>query len=151
MRENNVIPELPVNRSPSADHRRQMLWQVWVPLIAAIIVTLALGILAIVGAVQGSSQVERWGNISAVLVILPMLVVGIVLLAIVGGSAFGVTKLLQKMPSWMLTVQLFMIRLSLMFRRAADSATKPVVATNTFAARVSTVWNRIFRRKAAHS
>ncbi len=124
-----------------------MLWQVWVPLVASIVIFLALGILSIIGAVQGSSQVERWGNISAIWVIIPVLLGSLLLLALVGGLAYGVSVLLKKMPHWLLTAQLFMLRLALTVRRAADKATTPVVAVNTFSARLSTLWNKIFTRK----
>ena len=135
--------QLPINASPVNQHRKQMLWQVWVPLGAAILIGLALGILAIVGAAQGSPQVDRWGALSAVIVILPVLVYGLVFLAIFGGIAYGLTVLLKRMPGWMLKAQLFMIHLSLVIRRAADSSTKPVVAVNTFSSSVGTLWERI--------
>lgn len=136
--------------TPAARHRKQMLWQVWAPLIASIVIFLALAILSVVGAVQGSPQVERWGNLSAVWVIMPVLFSGLLLLVIVAGLAYGVHKLLQKMPEWLLKAQLFMLRLALTIRRAADQATTPVVAVNTFSARVSTLWGKFFRRKPVY-
>jgi hypothetical protein len=127
-----------------------MVWQVWVPLVATILIALALGVLAIVGAFQGSPQVDHWGAISAVVVIAPVLVIGVVILAITAGVAFGVIWLHRKMPGWMLKLQLLMLRIALVTRRAADAATKPVMATNTFSARVSALWNTLFHRQAAH-
>ncbi len=132
--------------TPTARHRRQMLTQVWAPLAVSMIIVLALAIWSIVGAIQGSSQIERWGNLSAVWVIMPVLFSSIIMLVLVAGVAFGVTWLLKRMPGWMLKAQLFMLRLALTTRRAADQATKPVVAVNTFSARASTLWNRIFHR-----
>jgi len=127
-----------------------MIWQVWVPLAASLIIVLGFAILAILGAAVGSPQVERWGNISAVIVIVPWLVIGLVLLAIVGGSAYGVFFLLQKMPGWMLKVQLFMIQLALIIRQASDAATKPVMSVNTFSARVKALWRKVVRRSPAN-
>src|SRR5690242_5022857 len=135
MQEKISFPEIKIGTTPSADHRRQMRLQVWLPLIVTIVLVLVLAILTIVGAVRGSSQIERWGNISAVIVILPVLLAGLLLLGLVGGSAYGVTKLLQKMPGWLLNAQLFMLRVALLARRGADAATKPVFTTNTFSAR----------------
>jgi len=147
MREKESV-SLGVGKASPADmHRRQMARQVWLPLILTLIVVLALTILAIIGTIQGSSQVNRWGNISAVLVILPVMVGGVVLLAIVGGSAYGVSKLLKKMPGWMLRLQLIMERLSQTVRRVSDKSTRPIFAVNTFNARVAALWNRIFHRK----
>ncbi|RPJ51282.1 MAG: hypothetical protein EHM21_03095 [Chloroflexi bacterium] len=143
-------PNPPTKVIPAADHRRQMIWQVWVPLAASLIIVLGFAILAILGAAVGSPQVERWGNISAVIVIVPWLVIGLVLLAIVGGSAYGVFFLLQKMPGWMLKVQLFMIQLALIIRQASDAATKPVMSVNTFSARVKALWRKVVRRSPAN-
>jgi hypothetical protein len=137
--------------TPRDSHRRQMIWQVWVPLGASIVIVLALEILAIVGAAQGSPQVDHWGAISAIWVILPVLLGGVLTLAIVGGLAYGVTKLLQKMPDWMLKAQLFMVHLALLVRRASDAATKPVMSANTLSARVSTFWQAVFHRKPSRT
>lgn len=147
MRDKVSPVDLPKHASPVNDHRRQMVWQVWVPLVVTIVIVLALAILAIVGAAQGSPQVERWGNISAILVILPVLFFGLIFLAIFGGGAYGLSKLLKRMPGWMLKAQLFMIHLALIIRRASDLATKPVMAANTLSASVGTLWERIFGRK----
>lgn len=133
--------------SPVAQHRKQMIRQVWLPLGVTTVIVLALAILAIIGTVQGSSQVNKWGNISAIWVILPVLFFGLIFLAMFGGGAYGLSRLLKKMPGWMLKIQLFMIHLALTIRRASDSATKPVMAVNTFSTSVGTLWERIFGKK----
>ena len=149
MRDTIPIIEHPIHASPVVEHRRQMFKQVWLPLIASIILFLALVILTIVGAAQGSPQIERWGNLSAVMIILPVLFVGLITLIILGAADYGLSRLLKRIPEWMLKAQLFMIQLALSVRRAADAATKPIFAVNTFSTRASTLWDRIFRRKPA--
>lgn len=146
MRENVSVPKVPFTTTPTRAHRRQMLLQVWLPLIITIIVVLAIAVLSVIGAVQGSSQIDRWGSIAAIWVIIPVLIVGIVLMAIVGGLAFGVAILVRKTPGWMLKAQLLSLRIALIVRRAADAATKPVVKANTLSARAVTLWDRIFHR-----
>jgi hypothetical protein len=148
MSEKITNPDPPDGLTPAANHRRQMLWQVWVPLGITIFLVLACMIWTVFAAVQGSPEIARWGNISAVWVILPWLVVGALIVGIVGGSSYGMFRLLNKMPEWLLIAQLFMVHFALVVRRFADYATKPIVATNTFTARVSTLWGKIFHRKA---
>ncbi len=147
MSEKSVPYKYPINASPTADHRRQMRLQVWLPLVITLLVVLALAALTIFGAVQGSPQVERWGAISAILVIIPVLIWGIVFLVITGAVLYGVSILLKKMPDWMLKLQLQMMRLSLGVRRAANVITQPVIKTNTFSARVSRLWERVVHGK----
>jgi hypothetical protein len=142
-----TVPELPINASPVADHRRQMLWQVWLPLGISIFIVLVLIILTVAGAAQDSPQISRWGNISAILVIIPVLFIGMLLSVIVLALVFGMTKLLKNMPGWMLSLQLRLVHISLVIRRIADSITKPIMTVNTSTARIRRLWNRYIRRE----
>ena len=143
--------KIPFQDLPARQHRRQMFLQVWLPLIGAMLVVLALMILAIIGTVQGSPQVNRWGNISAVLVIIPVLIFGLVMLALAGGLAYGVTVLLRKMPDWMHKAQAFMQQVSESVKQAADAAAKPVITVNETKSRASAFWDRVFRRRSSHT
>ena len=140
------VAELPINTSPAAQHRRQMIWQVWVPIIASIIIVLAVAILAIVGTVQGSSLINQWGNISAIYCIIPILVTGLVLLALNGGIIYGLGKLYKKMPLWMFIVRMRAAQMAVLVRRASNSAVQPVMAVNSFDARVRAFWKKIFNK-----
>ncbi len=128
--------ELQGKFSPTEQHRRQMIWQVWVPLISSLVLVLALVVWSILGAVQGSSQIERYGSLSAAWIIAPILFVGFIFLAINFGCVYGMSKLLGRMPGWMLKAQLFTVKVSLLIRRAADASTLPVMEVNSFQARV---------------
>jgi hypothetical protein len=139
------VVELPVNNAPQAEHRRQMIWQVWVPVIASTVIVLAAAIWAIVGTVQGSPTVNHLGNISAVWVILPVLMAGILLLGVTVAIIYGLSKLLGKMPGWMFIARVKVANLALAIRRAADSATEPVMKVNTNEARVRAFWNKVFK------
>jgi hypothetical protein len=135
------------NTSPAADHRRQMLWQVWVPLGVSILIIVALMVLTIIGAVQKSDQVERWGSLSAVWVIIPVLITLVIFLAIALAGVYGMSKLLQHMPQWMLKAQLGVVHIGLIIRRAADAATRPVMEVSSAETRVKTLWQKIFGKK----
>jgi hypothetical protein len=139
--------QLQKTSSPAADHRRQMIWQVWVPLGASILIILALMVLTIIGAVNRSDHVERWGNLSAVWVIIPVLISSLIFITILLAVVYGMSKLLKNMPEWMLKAQLGMVHIGLIVRRAADAATRPVMAVNGVDARAKTFWQRIFGKK----
>ncbi len=90
------VAELHINTSPAADHRRQMVLQVWLPLIASIVIVLALAILAIVGTVQGSPQIKQWGNISAIYLIIPVLIRALWFWRLIGGIILWAVKTAAK-------------------------------------------------------
>jgi hypothetical protein len=140
------VAELPIKASPADQHRRQMIWQVWVPLIASIVIVLAVAILAIVGTVQGSSQVNHWGNISAIYLMIPNLFLNLVGVAILGAMIYGLSKLLQKMPLWMFIVRMRAAQMVVLVRRGADAVVQPVMAVNSFDARVRAFWKKIFNK-----
>jgi hypothetical protein len=138
-------PQKPL--TPAELHRKQMAWQVWVPLWASVAIILALVILTIFGAVTQSSQVERWGNLSAVWVIIPVLLTLIIFLVLIGGCVYGMSKLLKAVPGWMLAVQLFMVRVSQIFRQIADAVVRPVISVHQFSAEAKTLGQKIFSKK----
>lgn len=140
------VAELPINTSPVAGHRRQMVWQVWFPIIASTIIVLAIAIWAIVGTVQGSSQINQWGNVSAIYLIIPVLITGFVILALTGAVIFGLSKLLKKMPLWMFILRMRAGQLAVVIRRGANAAVKPIMAVNAFNARVRALWKKIFNK-----
>jgi len=134
-------------KSPAEEHRAQMIWQVWVPLGSGILIFLVLAGLSVAGAVVQSPQIERWGNLSAVWVFLPVLLTGLIVFVIVGACVYGMSRLLQKMPEWMLKLQLLMVRFSLMVRRASNASTSPVFMVQGFNARTNSFWQQIFGKK----
>lgn len=131
------------NLSPAAQHRRQMRWQIWAPLIASIVVFFGLVILTIIGAVGGSSQVSRWANLSSVWVIAPVLLAGLIFLAIFVLCIYGMSKLLKRVPGWMVRLQMGIEQVALFARRAADAAAQPVMATSGVKASAQALWQKL--------
>jgi hypothetical protein len=133
----------------TAIHRRQVRNQIWIPLILTLLVVFSLVGLAIFGTVQGNSEVNRWGNISAVLLILPTLLTSLISLVIVYFLSRGIAFLLKKTPGWMIRWQALMARISAYFRRFADRVVRPVIQVNGFEAGMKTLGRKIRRNRTA--
>jgi hypothetical protein len=134
-------------RSPAVKHRRQMLWQVWVPLGASILFVMATALLVVAAAVAGSEQIARWGNISAIWVITPVLIALLIFLAITSAGIYGLYWLLERMPDWMLKSQLMMVQVSLVMRRSADIVARPIMEVNGWKARLTVLWKQLFNTR----
>ncbi len=137
------IPATPEERM--AEHKRQMLLQVWLPLGGGILIVLALCALAILGTVQGNSEVNRWGNISAVYVMIPTLLSSLLTLTLLVLAIVGVSKLLKKMPGWMFAVQALFARIYAITRQVADKLTTPVMAAGGVSAGLKAARRKISR------
>lgn len=120
------IPTTPEERA--TQHRRQVLIQIWLPLTVGTLLVLAVAGLAIAGTVNKSSEVNRWGNISAVYVMLPTLVTSLLTLSLLVLAILGISKLLVKVPVWLAAVQKIFARIAALVKAYADKLAAPVVA-----------------------
>jgi hypothetical protein len=120
------IPATPEERI--AEHKRQMLLQVWIPLAVGTLLILAVMVLTVLGAVYGSSQIERWGNLSAVYIIIPSLFSSLITLALLIALIKGLATLIQKFPGWMYLLQALFARIYALVYQAANRVAAPVVS-----------------------
>lgn len=131
----------------AAVHRRQVRNQIWLPLIAALLVVFGLAGLAIFGTVQQSSEVNRWGNLSAILLIIPNLLTSLVSIAALYFLTRGVRYLLRKTPGWMILWQALMARISAYAHRFADQTVRPVLSINSAQAGVKAFGRKLGRNR----
>jgi hypothetical protein len=137
------FPITPEERT--AEHKRQMLLQVWLPLGGGTVLVLAVCVLAILGTIYRNPEVNRWGNISAVYLLIPTLLVNLVPLALLGLAIYGMSKLLVKFPGWMYAVQSFFGRIYTICRQAADKLAAPVLAAGGFSEGLKAARQKITR------
>jgi predicted PurR-regulated permease PerM len=69
-------------RSPEEQHQRQTWLEIWLPLLAGIILCAAAAVLAVIAAVKGNSSISQWSAVSLILILFPSLIVCIVLIAL---------------------------------------------------------------------
>lgn len=83
-------------------HRREAFWQITFPLIVGIllIVGLAIGL-----AVGGVGEAGTWSEVAMIFLTLPVLVIGLLFLALFGGLAYGIGSLMRVLPGYTVQVQ----------------------------------------------
>lgn len=135
---NTPLPPKAPARNPEthAEHRRQMLWQVFVPLGVGVVIMLGACVLPVVAIARGG-DVSKWADTSLIWLILPALIFSLIPLALLGGSAYGVLKLFEKMPGWMFRLQGIFELIRLKTREYSDKVVAPVIKVNSFTARIS--------------
>lgn len=92
----------PVNEISRRAHRRQMLWQVVLPLLVGVVLAVVLVYLLVTA---GPAQVERGAQIAVILLMAPLLAVGIGVLVAVALLTGGINKLIDWLPERTLLVQ----------------------------------------------
>lgn len=133
----------------AAMHRRQVRNQIWIPLILTLLIVFGLAGWAIFGTVQGSSEINRWGSLSAILLILPNLLSSLISIVVLYYLTRGLRYLLRNTRGWMVRWQALMARLAAQFRRITDQMVRPVIHVNGFQAGVKALGRKIGRNRPA--
>lgn len=143
MNENKKPPVRPApNPITQAVHRRQVLWQIWVPFIVIVVLVLISAVGVVLAGFQGTGDISRWANISLIWLILPMLLLTIIMIAATAGIVYLLYMALRVLPSYSRQLQGIFVLISFYVRKFSDAAVEPILKVNSFSASV-----RALRRK----
>jgi hypothetical protein len=120
-----VLPER--NPVTHAAHRREVFWQITFPLILTLLILLGLAAFVIYTGFQGAGSVSRWADISLIWLLLPAVVVTLVVLLILIGLVYLISKLLGVFPGYARLVQNYFHLAQVRTRSIADKVVEPVL------------------------
>lgn len=127
-------------------HKRQITWQIFVPLGLGVLLVLMVAICA----TQGSNfQVSQWADASLVLMISSWMLVGLLSLAVVVVSVYGLSRVLRILPYYFFRSQGFLFRLQLRSHTINNGAVEPILRIQILSAKASAIKRqfRLPRRK----
>ena len=100
MQPSNRLIIRPRNPKTHAKHRREVLWQITIPLLVVLLLLLGLVGLVIWSSVQADPEVSRWANVSLVWLVVPVIILSFIFLLLLSAITFGVIKLIQVLPGY---------------------------------------------------
>jgi len=109
-------------------HRRQLWTQIFVPLLIAVVILLAVAALTGIATFRDEGDVGRWAAISTIWIVLPIMGAGMMVLVIFIGLIYGMARLLTLIPPYTGHAQKIVWRIEGYIKRGADMAVKPVLA-----------------------
>lgn len=121
-------------------HKRQLAWQILVPVIAGAVIIIALAVLVIT---RGTATDRVVADISVMWLIIPVLILLLVFTVVAAGIIFGMSKLMQIIPPFSGKIQSALVALERAIRKLADGSTKPFIWIDETGAAIK----RIFRKK----
>jgi hypothetical protein len=130
-----------VQLAPGREHQRQTFWQVWIPLSLGILVVLGLAALTIIGANRGSTAVTKWSHLSTVLMVVPVLFVGLIILAVLSAAIYGIAKALKILPTYTRLVQAYAQLISITIKVRSDKFLQPVFTVRGWLAALNRFWS----------
>lgn len=146
---NAKLPELAerLKTSPAhysyLKHRKQVMQKIILPVVLSALVLVGIVVWVSYATFSQGGDVGRWAAISTIWVIIPMLLGGLVVLAILGGLIYGMAKLLGALPYYTGIAQDYVIIARGYIMRAADMAVKPILAVNSWLETMKTFFERM--------
>lgn len=106
-------------------HRRQVTWQILVPVIVASLLLIGAAVLVSLAAARGPGDVGRWAAISTIWLLIPVLVAGLVLLVILAALAYATGLATEFIPPYSRQAQRFVSQVQAGVQRGAALVYRP--------------------------
>ena len=132
----------PRNIEAQKKHRREVFWQIVVPMIVGGLCVASMVTLVIINDLNGGSNSQA-ADTSLIYMILPTMFCAIVPFIVFAGVAFGLTRAIKGIPPYAKQVQDAIKRAHAQIRRASNRITDPLIKMNSRGAG----FKAIFRRK----
>ena len=126
------IPQ-PVHES-YLKHRRELVWQIILPVALMSILIVALIVLINIATFNQGGDVARWAAISTIWIVIPIMLAGLVLVAVLIALVYGLKRLLEITPTYTGLAQDYVHLAAGYVRRAADMIVRPVLFLDSIGA-----------------
>lgn len=96
-------------------------------MILAVLLIIAVAIIMSIASFGGSGDSPRWAAISTIWLVIPVMIFGLLFLAILAGMVYLLARALKVTPPYSLKAQYYVNRGASESKRFSDLATKPVL------------------------
>ena len=135
---------IPDSRPPTlAAHRRQVFWQIWVPMGLFLIMMLFLLVGVILTAAAPTPEItalSHWTDVSMIFLFIPVIVACVFVLGIVSGLVYLLARLLIILPPYTQLAQAYALYASKLVRYWCDQITLPIIKLGGVWAGVQTLF-----------
>jgi hypothetical protein len=124
-------------------HRKQRATQIILPVLISVLALAGMIVLISFATFKSDGDVSRWAAISTIWIIIPALLAGLILLAILIGLIYLMARALSYLPHYTGIAQDYVHIAQSYIIRGADMVVKPVIALNGFIVNVKAFFERI--------
>ena len=108
-------------------HRKQIWTQILLPILLTVLVFIAIIVITCLSTFRGSGDVSRWAAISTIWLVLPVMIVGLVLLAILFAIIYLLARLIGIIPPYSDQAQRFVFQIEGYVKRGTDMIVRPAL------------------------
>ncbi|HNQ94716.1 MAG TPA: hypothetical protein PKK96_02080 [Anaerolineales bacterium] len=123
-------------------HRREMMWQIVLPIVLTALLFIALIVLISLATFNQGGDVGRWAAISTIWIVIPVMVAGLILLALLVALVYLMKRLLGITPTYTGLAQDYVHLASSYIKRGTEMAVKPVLFLDGIGASLKAFFGR---------
>lgn len=139
MEENVQIPQ---SHHSYEEHRRQFWLQIFLPVILAVLLIIVVAVITAVAAFGPNDASPVWAAISTIWLVIPVMIFGFFVLAILAGFVYLLARGLQVLPPYTSKAQYYVDRAVSEIKRFSDMATQPVLFIEGIMASLKAIFGR---------
>jgi uncharacterized membrane protein len=124
-------------------HRKQMANQIILPVLLAALLMITQVVLISISTFRDGGDAGRWAAISTIWIVIPVMLVGLIVLAILIGMIYLMAKALQLIPPYSGLAQDYVNKARLYIIRAADLVVRPILAMDGWIATVQAFFRKV--------
>jgi hypothetical protein len=119
----DLIPE----RNPivHAEHSRETFRQIILPFIIGLVLVLLVVAVIIIFAAHTLENLNRWASVSIIGMIIPSMIIALILLVVILGLLFGISRLLGILPGYSKIVRSYFTQAEGVVSQITDQAVEP--------------------------
>ena len=137
---NAKLPQ-PVHESYKR-HRKQLAWQIILPVVLAALLIVALIVLIYVTTFNQGGDVARWAAVSTIWIVIPIMIGMLIFIVLLGGLVYLMKKLLNIAPTYTSLAQDYVHKAVAYIKRGADAVVKPVFFIDGLGASIKAFFGR---------
>jgi FtsH-binding integral membrane protein len=115
------------NHPSYKNHRRQFWVQIFLPMILAVFLVVAVAVLTGIAAFGQGGDAPRWAAVSTIWLVIPVMFFGLIILTLLVGLIYLLARALQLLPPYTSKAQYYVDRGTSEAKRFSDMAAKPVL------------------------
>jgi predicted PurR-regulated permease PerM len=126
-----------------ARHRKEVIWQIILPVLMGLVICLAL---SLVVTRMTNDQVSTWADISVIWLIIPALVGSLILSIIMAAAIYATYWLIRELPFYFFRAYTWLRMLNTQVSRVGDKAVEPFLRGHSFSASVRKLGSQVKRK-----
>lgn len=135
--------KLSENRPSYQDHRRQFWTQIFLPMIVAVLLIIAVAVITGLTAFGANDRSPIWAAISTIWLVIPVMFFGLIFLGLLVGLVYLLARTLQILPPYTSKAQYYVDRGASEAKRFSDMAAKPVIFIEGIMASLKAIFGQI--------